>query len=124
MRYPLAPLLDRIGGSHDDARRLLGMNHGAYNAFRGHGLKLEQAERYAERAGVHPFEVWPEMRDDVIAEVMHVEPDARSVILHRCTVCGRRQSGELVSEAPERMEALLVCPAGHQERLTVTVEAA
>lgn len=33
------------------------------------GLTLTQAERYADRLGVHPWEVWPEWVELVVAEI-------------------------------------------------------
>lgn len=35
-------------------------------------MPLEVAERCADRLGVHPYCLWPEMRDDVIASVVRV----------------------------------------------------
>lgn len=48
------------------------MNGGTFNAFKGHGLTLEQAERYAERVRLHPYEVWPDMLDEVLDTVTRV----------------------------------------------------
>jgi hypothetical protein len=123
-RYPLEPLAEAMHLSPYQACEQLGATGRVGKDYRTRGVSELVADRLATKAGLSAYEVWPELRDDTICEVLHVEPDARSTILHRCTQCGRRQSGELVSEAPERMEALLVCAAGHKERLTVTVEAA
>lgn len=66
MRYPISDLFAHMPGSDDDCRRRLSISGSAYGNMVQHGLTFDQAERYAERAGLLPYEVWPEMVDELI----------------------------------------------------------
>jgi hypothetical protein len=69
VRYPISDLFALMAGSDDDCRRKLGISGAAFGPMKQHGLKFEQAERYAERAGLLPYEVWPEMVDELIGSL-------------------------------------------------------
>lgn len=64
-RYPLAALAAVVGIVPRSSRlaRLLRISGTSLARFNVDGLTAVQAERYAVRAGCHPFEVWPEMAD-------------------------------------------------------------
>jgi hypothetical protein len=63
-RYPLAPLAAQIGAaSHREFAKACGLSGSSLVLARCHGLGREQAEAYAIRANLHPYEVWPEMAD-------------------------------------------------------------
>lgn len=68
-RYPLAPLADLMHLSENQALEKLKVGGSTGGTYRREGLSAAAAERLAERAGFHPFEVWPELRDDVLAGV-------------------------------------------------------
>lgn len=123
-RYPLEPLFAKIGGSFDHTRRQLGLSGGQANAYRAKGCIEETAERLAIRAGFHPFEIWPEMVDDVIDDV-EGRPQVQVVHLFvTCVECGRP-----LELAPGHVEAdgtsghlSAVCRAGHVNHVRVSVE--
>lgn len=66
MRYPIADLLAHMTGTPDDCRRQLRISGSAFGPMVQHGLTFEQAERYAERAGLPAYVVWPEMVDELL----------------------------------------------------------
>lgn len=68
-RYPFAALATAMGVSENQAGRLLKLSGEARAKYRRHGMTEEVADRMAVKAGMHPFEVWPEMADDWLAEV-------------------------------------------------------
>ena len=63
-RYRLQPLLEELGVNDTDAEladvaALLGVPHGQLLDARRWGMTFDVAERLAEAAQVHPFELWP-----------------------------------------------------------------
>lgn len=68
IRYPLEPLL-RLAGGHS-AMELAGIASSEISRARTEGLTELRADRWALRCGLTPYEVWPEMVDAAIDEVM------------------------------------------------------
>lgn len=60
-RYPLGPLLAAIGGAAGPKQ--LRMSGATLQKLLESDLTEEQADRYAARVGLVPFEVWPEMAE-------------------------------------------------------------
>lgn len=73
-RYDFRALLDIVGT--DNAPRRLSISGKQYRSFLDEGLTERQADRYAVRCGLVPYEVWPEMVD-------HLED-----CLPACVECG------------------------------------
>lgn len=72
-RYELEPLLRAAGGiSLKRLQQTVGFNGPTYRNVRDRGLTPNQADRYAVRLGLHPFEVWPEMAEHQIADAMRL----------------------------------------------------
>ncbi|HEU5085704.1 MAG TPA: hypothetical protein VFU14_20350 [Acidimicrobiales bacterium] len=67
-RYPLAALIEATGRSEAELARMVGLSGSSLVAARERGLIESAAERYAVRAGLHPFNVWPEMADAAVAD--------------------------------------------------------
>lgn len=63
-RYPIEPLLAMLRVSANRATQELRMGGGAYLRYRRDGMTREAAERLADRAGFHVYEVWPDMAID------------------------------------------------------------
>ncbi len=126
MRYPIADLFHMMPGTDDDKRRHLAISGGAYGAMRLHGLTLDQAERYAERAGLHPYEVWPLMRDDVIAATCEPPPVRVVHALVTCLSCGRPlEFGDTKVDSTGRSGRVeAVCRVGHRNVMRVELEVA
>lgn len=55
-RWPLAPLIDAVGGP---ARLAALVDDGNITRARRDGLTDRQADHWATRCGLHPDEVWP-----------------------------------------------------------------
>lgn len=68
--YPIEPLLAATGLTLNGFIRLHmpSVNGTYYRRARDLGLTADQADRWACAAGLHPFEVWPEMIDDQIED--------------------------------------------------------
>lgn len=80
-RYPLGPLEalirvhlgERLACVSDgDVARVLGTSRRYLFRWRELGLVRDTAERIAEAAGFLPYEVWPELLQDTIADVERV----------------------------------------------------
>lgn len=63
MRFPFEPLVEKMEQNKHLVCELLQISGGTYDSLMRNGLDEVQAERYAVRGGMHPFEVWPETRD-------------------------------------------------------------
>ena len=73
-RYPFAPLARLMGMSEHEAATDLGLKGSTYQDYKRRGVTEAVADRLATKAGLSPYEVWPELRDAVIAEVLS-KPD-------------------------------------------------
>ncbi len=62
-RYPFAPLVEAMGCSANQAIIRLGISGKSGQEYRQFGLSEKVADRLAVRAGLHPFEVWPDMAE-------------------------------------------------------------
>ncbi len=77
-RYPLAPLLDRMGlDSRKAAARHLRISGSTEQDYRHRGVTERVADRLAVKAGLNPFEVWPEMADHAIEDHREAERERR-----------------------------------------------
>lgn len=71
-RYPLAPLIEAVAGTGETDHSVLarlGVSGSTAKKYRAEGVLERTADRLAVRAGLHPFEVWPELVDDALAEL-------------------------------------------------------
>lgn len=67
-RYPFAPLATAMGMTEHAAARTLGLSGSSYKSHRTRGVTELVADRLAVKAGLHPFEVWPEMAQAAVDE--------------------------------------------------------
>jgi hypothetical protein len=72
-RYPFAPLAAAMQLSEAHACRVLNLSGSTAVEYRRRGLTRRVADRLAVAAGLHPYEVWPEMVDDDIADTQAAE---------------------------------------------------
>lgn len=72
-RYPLAPLLEAMRCTLSQASKRLGIGGPEYRRYADEGLSRETAERKALRAGLHPYEVWPDMADHDLEDAEQAE---------------------------------------------------
>lgn len=82
-RFPFEPLEDRIGESTHRLADLLRVSGATVNRLRSRGLTLDQADRYATRAGLLAVEVWPDMALCTPAEAAGELEVSVSTILRR-----------------------------------------
>lgn len=68
MRYPFADLANAMGLSENAACRALNVSGSTQQDYRSRGLSERVADRLAVKAGLHPFEVWPDMIAEANAE--------------------------------------------------------
>lgn len=83
------------------------------------GLTADQADDYAFRLGLMPSEVWPDWYGGDRPVRWHIE--------FRCPHCAGTVEPLYVGDPDpdgRHVEGVVVCPLGHQSRLTVTLEAA
>jgi hypothetical protein len=76
--WPVEALAAAVGGKSNLVRMIDGGN--VHRAYRD-GLTDRQADRWAVRCGLHPFEVWPDMLDAAIESVMVACPHCASPFL-------------------------------------------
>lgn len=62
-RFPFASLAVAMGLSQGEAARLLGLSGSTWKEYRDRGMTERVADRLAVKAGLVPYEVWPEMLD-------------------------------------------------------------
>lgn len=68
-RYAIDPLVAALRAtSMTNAARELGVSGSTIRRYLSDGIARDTAERYASRAGFHPYEVWPEMISDDLAD--------------------------------------------------------
>lgn len=63
-RYPLSALLEATGMSEHQLGQHVGLSGSSIKKARELGLVESAADKYACRAGLHPFEVWPAWFDE------------------------------------------------------------
>lgn len=63
-RYDLQPLLTAAGLTRRQLRTRLGVSNDTLNTLEVDGLTDEQADRYAIRVGLYPWQVWATWLDD------------------------------------------------------------
>jgi hypothetical protein len=89
-RYPLEALVEASGLTEAALGRAVGLSGSTLVKARRDGLVLDAAERYAHRAQLHVFEVWPEI-------VEHLEADR----LERRRQIARESARRRYQEDPE-----------------------
>ena len=67
-RYPLSALVELSGLSENALAHKVGLSGSTLKKAREDGLLEPAADRYAVRAGFHPYEVWPEMLDHALED--------------------------------------------------------
>jgi hypothetical protein len=70
VRYPLEPLAAATGREVHDLLVRLGVTGSTMQDYKSRGISAVVADRMAVRCGLHPHSVWPEMRDDAIADLL------------------------------------------------------
>ena len=81
MTYPVSRLIEMTPLSKDQVRRKLGVSGTEWPRYINGGVSAATAERWAERLGLHPYEVWPELAKEHAAN-----PTARECAHPKCTV--------------------------------------
>jgi len=110
LRYPFAPLAAAMGMSENGAARALGLSGSSYKQYRSAGVSELVGDRLAVRAGLHPYEVWPEMVDAAITRECAAPDCGQRFPLdgkrRYCTTrCRRRHSMQKLRATPEGAEA-------------------
>jgi endogenous inhibitor of DNA gyrase (YacG/DUF329 family) len=83
-RYPLDALLSAMGMTLSAAQPILGLNGPDWRRYSDEGMTREVADRKAVKAGLHPYEVWPEMADHDLEDVSRPCADCgKSFIVNR-----------------------------------------
>lgn len=77
IRYPLAPLLAAMGCTLSQAQNTLGLGGPEYRKYRDEGMARDVAERKANRAGYHVYEIWPEAVEHDLAEAEEADDERR-----------------------------------------------
>jgi hypothetical protein len=67
-RYPLSPLLEATGLSLSALAQRVGIGGGEYRRIQAEGVSELLADRWANRLGLHPAEVWPDFGMVLCAE--------------------------------------------------------
>lgn len=67
-QYPFAPLVEAMGCSENQAIQRLRVSGKSGQLYRREGMSEKVADRMAIRAGLHPYEVWPDMAERVLAD--------------------------------------------------------
>lgn len=68
--YPFVRLAEAMGATEAAASRALGLSGSTMQHYRTHGVSEKVADRLAVKAGLHPFEVWPEMVEIELGKIM------------------------------------------------------
>lgn len=76
-RYPLSALVEASGLSEAALARRVGLSGSTLKNAREVGLLERSADRYAVRAGLHPWTVWPEMEAHAAADAEAAEVRVR-----------------------------------------------
>lgn len=125
-RYPAQRLADHLHLTMWQMLDQIGVNRSTAASIRDRGFSEIQADRACTKLGLSPYEVWPELRDDIIAEESGL-PEV--TVLHafvRCLECGRSLSFSQPRVAADGTHgaALGVCVEGHRNTMRVELEVA
>ena len=82
-RYPVAPLLEATGLSMSALAQRVGIGGGEYARVRSEGVTELAADRWANRLGLHPAEVWPDFGFALCADPRCAKPFAPTRAGHR-----------------------------------------
>lgn len=74
-RYDLEPLATAMGCTLAAACRRLGVSGSTMQEYRRDGVTEKVADRVAVKAGLHPYEVWPEMVDHAVESILKRCPE-------------------------------------------------
>lgn len=66
MNYRFSSLAEAMGESETHTFRRLRVNGARRQIILEDGIDIDQAERWALKLGMHPFEVWPEMVNEAL----------------------------------------------------------
>ena len=94
VRYPIEPLAAAMGESPASLGRLLGLSGSSWKDARDNGLSEKRADRYAVRAGFHPYEIWPEMAERHITEAAAEEARREAARQERRRAAARRYASK------------------------------
>lgn len=67
-KYPFAPLAKAMCMTEAQACRELGISGSTQQEYRSVGMSEKVADRMAVKAGLHAFDIWPEMVEHAIAD--------------------------------------------------------
>lgn len=65
-RYDFSVLAEAMGATEAQAARTLGFSGSTEQKYRREGMSAVVADHAAVRAGLHPFNVWPEMAEHAL----------------------------------------------------------
>lgn len=87
-RYPLSALVTATGLTEAALGRLVGLSGSTLKKAREWGFTADAADRYANRAGLHPAEVWTDYGLICCASHRRIEvaPNGTATILEGCDV--------------------------------------
>ena len=122
-RYPAQRLADRVGMDLWQMFDAIGVSGRTGATIRDLGFTEQYADRAAVKLGQNAYEVWPELLDDVIADVEGV-PSARVVhAFVRCLDCGRALTFHepLLADDGSTGSMVGVCPSGHRNEMRIQV---
>lgn len=100
-RYPLEALVAHCGLSENQLRLTVRASTSRWKDAKAKGITERTADLWANRAGYHPSEVWPELTDALIAE-HEAQEEARAEAKRRAA----RESARRRYQDPERREVL------------------
>ena len=125
-RYPADRLADALHCSLWQMFDRIGVSGSTANDASRRGFTELQCDRYATKAGLSAYEVWPELREDVIRDATGLPPVSAVHALVSCLECGRPLTAESVAVEKDGRsgELVAVCPVGHRNVLRVEMEVA
>lgn len=125
-RYPAQRLADRLHLTLWQMFDEIGVHGSSAASIRDLGFSEIQADKACTKVGLSPYEVWPEMRDDIITEESGLPEVAVLHAFVRCLECGRALSFSEPRVAADGTHgaALGVCVEGHRNTMRVELEVA
>lgn len=105
VRYPFADLAAAMSQSEHQAAVRLGLSGSTEQEYRRRGMTERVADRLAVKAGLHPFEVWPEMLAQFMSDLAQFDDDTKNKKDERRRASWRRYAAKRRQERPEEMRA-------------------
>ncbi len=103
-RYPLDALVEASGLSEAALGRRVGLSGSTLKQARAVGLTEVGADRYAVRAGLHPWTVWPDMEHDAIAAAAEADEQRRERVRQIARDSARKRYWEDPEIRQKRLE--------------------